>query len=231
MKSIITPLAIQALTLGVATAAITYADPVDIVIPLTFGGVYLDLDTSSPGGLATGSAQAGSYTLSHSEPLSWDLNFFFGGAGIAYSDTLNPYILDSSYRLSAVQSLGAGQLIDGSTPIGGSLSLSTPGFGGSGAGLGGDSGIGALGGDHMGIGSGQFDGSTNDPGFIAFVLDPGTAAPQYGWMRVTLNEDGTTGLIHDWAYSDQPIAIGAVPEPQTALLTVLGALALWKRRR
>ncbi|MDA7888713.1 hypothetical protein N9A86_04975 [Akkermansiaceae bacterium] len=78
------------IALGSVKAAVTFVDPVpDISIPITFGGIYLDLVTegessSSQGGVADPGGD--SYTVSFSEPAagSWDLNLFFGGAGIAH---------------------------------------------------------------------------------------------------------------------------------------------------
>jgi hypothetical protein len=49
--------------------------------------------------------------------------------------------------------------------------------------------------------------------------------------QVFLANDGSTGLIHDWAYSDAPLAVGAVPEPSSIVLLLAGAMALFRRKR
>lgn len=212
---------------GTAQGAITYVDPADIVIPFSYGGVYIDIVTAAESSSSqSGTAGVNSYTISHSEPTSWDINFFFGGAGIAHSDTFNPYRGDSSDYLSAISNLGINTTIDGS-PVGGSAPLTTPHFGGSGTGIGG--GLdGSASATHMGTGTSEFENGSE--GYIGFILDPG-ASQKYGWMRVTLNDDGSTGLIHDWAYSDDPIDVGMIPEPKAALMLLLGALALMHRSR
>lgn len=79
----------------------------------------------------------------------------------------------------------------------------------------------------MGAAGDQFTSGVE--GYIAFVLDP-ESTPQYGWIRVTLADDGTPGVIHDWAYSDEPLAVG-VPEPGATVLLALGACGLAARRR
>jgi len=68
-------------------------------------------------------------------------------------------------------------------------------------------------------------------GYIAFVLNPGFNE-FYGWLRVTLTNDGSPGIIHDWAYSsDEGFTVGQVPEAGAALLGGLGVLMLLRRRR
>ena len=77
-------------------AAVTYMNPEpNISIPITFGGIYINIDTAAENSSSqSGGADAGgaSFTISYTEPPSgeWDLNFFFGGAGIAHSPTLQP---------------------------------------------------------------------------------------------------------------------------------------------
>lgn len=221
---------------SLSQAAVTYVDPPDIMIPLTYSGIYLDIKTggteepSSPTGMADGDA----YTVSYGEPAgNWDVNFFFGGAGVAHSPTLQPYRGSTTNQLSAVHNLGLDTLINGGPadpepPAGPSNPLAIPDFGGSGTGTGGGSGI-VNSGNHMGAGANQFVNGTE--GFIAFVLDPGTPGEQYGWVRVTLNNDGTEGIIHDWAYAPDMILVGMVPEPSALLLLTFGGLALLRRRR
>ena len=230
------PLALCLASGGWSSAAVTYVDPDDILIPFTFGGVYLDIVTgATDGSTEGGSADADSYTVSYSEPApgTWDVNFFFGGAGIMHSSTLNVYREDGSDNLSAIHNALIDEVVDGGAITSGSgtgtsVPLTTASIGGSGTG---DSGglDGTPDPTHMGATAGdQFESGT--VGYIAFVLDPG-ASEQYGWIRVTLSDDGSTGLIHDWAYSDVAIEVGQIPEPGSVALLGVGVLGLMRRRR
>ena len=209
-----------------AQAAITHVDPVDIVIPTDFGGIYIDLNAATTSGSTeSGSAASDSYTISYSEPASgdWDVNFIFGGAGMIHNESINVYREGGGTdNLSAVSnlagSLGLNVLIDGD-PIGSAQPLDVASFGGSGA-YPADS--------YMGAGSHQFTSGVD--GYIGFVLDENTT-PLYGWMRVTLNDDGTPGLVKEWAYSDAPIEVGQVPEPTITLMLLAGPACLLLRRR
>ena len=221
-------------SIAVSSGAVTYVDPADIVIPLSFGGVYLDFETETETGSTPGSsADLDSFTISYSEPSGgdWDVNFFFGGAFIAHSPTFQPYRSDPADNLSAIDNLGLNTEITGAavTPVpatGASAPLTVPGFGASGTTTGGGL-TGAPSATHMGPAADQFTSGT--PGYIGFVLNPDTA-PQYGWLEVTLNDDGSEGTIHRWAYSDSPLAVG-VPEPGVLSLLVIGGLAMVRRRR
>ena len=72
-------------------------------------------------------------------------------------------------------------------------------------------------------------------GYIGFSMEIAGPTTVYGWMRVTLQNDNTPGVIHEWAYDDAgaPVTVGVIPEPSHALLTVLGlsTLALRRQRR
>lgn len=230
------------LAIGIGTSswshgAVTFVDPVDIVIPSTLGGVYLNIETAAENGSSqSGTAEADSYTISYSEPApgDWDVNFFFGGAFIAHSTTFQPYRADSGDNLSAIDQLGISTVVDG-TPIdpapasGASSPLASANFGASGTTTGGD-----LNGDqsptHMGPSADQFSSGSLSQGYIAFVLNPETT-PLYGWMNVSLSDDGSTGLIHEWAYSDTPIAVGQIPEPGSSVLLLLSTVCLLRRSR
>lgn len=237
-----------ALALGTgisAHGAITYVDPDDIVIPFTFEGVYLDIQTAAENG-STQSGMAGVdgggsdyYEISYSEPASgdWDVNFFFGGAFIAHNTTFQPYRESNSNNLSAVDNLGLNstEVIDGGAILDGAGSNSAPltlsDFGASGTTTGGDIN-GNQSPTHMGGSADQFASGSQSEGYIGFVLNQDTT-PLYGWMRVSLSDDGSTGLIHEWAYTDDVagIQVGQVPEPNSLLLLLLGAAGLLRRSR
>ncbi|MGJ3241770.1 MAG: hypothetical protein ACFE0O_02265 [Opitutales bacterium] len=84
------------------------------------------------------------------------------------------------------------------------------------------------------------DGVSGYIGFRFGDSDPNLA--NYGWARITLTENGTFGdaVIHEWAYNTvagASIAVGAIPEPETAAAG-LGALALgvaglrrWRKKK
>jgi len=209
-------------------AVIYYSGIVDIPIPTTFNGVYLDI------GLATHSTppddsplvQVDSYTVGYSQPSSWDVNFFFGGIGIAYSNTFQPFVDDTVSNRSQILNVTLGTVIIAEADL---RTLGTAAFGGSGQ-------------SNQSTGTSHFNAPTiNDPaysaftpgveGYIAFVLVLNDT-DYYGWMRVTLTNDGTPGTIHNWAYSTDPnFTVGMIPEPSAALLGGLGLLALLRRRR
>ncbi|BCX49622.1 hypothetical protein HAHE_35300 [Haloferula helveola] len=204
-----------------ATAAITYIDPADIPIPTSFGGIYLDLNTGTANGSTEGnSVGVNSYTISYSEPASgdWDVNFFFGGAAMVHNDSINIYRAgDGTDNFSAVHNLEAGTLVNGAS-TGTSQPLAAPTFGGSGA---------YPADPHMGASALQFVNGAD--GYIGFVLDEGSS-PLYGWMLVQFHDDGTPGLIKEWAYSDSPIEIGQIPEPHPAALLTFAACTVLLRR-
>lgn len=226
---------------GVCPAAVTYVDPPDITIPFSFQGVYLDLETEATNtpGAPGGSSGTGDYTVSFSEPASgdWDVNFFFGGAIIAHNTTFQPYRTDGGTdagdNLSAIHKMTSGTTIDGSTVGVSQVNSTGPTYstGGSGTTTGGDIN-GNQSPTHISPtpSATQFTSGSGDTGYIAFVLNPQTT-PLYGWIQVTLADDGSTGSILDWAYSDQPLDVGTIPEPSSTLLLLLGSLALLRRKR
>lgn len=229
---------------GPSHGAITYVDPADIVIPFSFEGVYLDLQTQATNGSTesggSGVDLGGSdyYEISYSEPSSgdWDVNFFFGGAFIAHNTTFQPYRADANDNLSAIDNLGLNTVIDGS-PVspepatGASSPLTLADFGASGTTTGG-----GLDGNptptHMGGAADQFASGAVSDGYIGFVLNPETT-PLYGWMRVGLSDNGSTGLIYEWAYEDTgaSIQVGQIPEPNSLILLLLGVAGLLRRSR
>lgn len=220
------------LCMGMAQGAITYSGVQDINVTADFNGVYLNIGSGTPttppddpDGVGTDT-----YTVGYSEPADWDINIFFGGVGIVYSDTFSPFVdgtgIDPNDIAAGSQILNVafGTDIQAAAAL---RAMSTSTFGGSGR-------------PEGGTGESHFD--TSDvtgaysafmpgvEGYIAFVVDI-SGSDQYGWMRVTLNDDGSIGTIHDWAYSDQAgFQVGQIPEPSSLMLILLGSVGLLLRR-
>ena len=158
-----------------AAGAVTYSGLKNIAIPANFEGVYLDLATGSSGA---------------SEFSGWDLNFFFGGLGVANSDSLLP-VLPGSAGVASGSSI---RLLS----LGGEVkrtSIFTDGYGVSGA----EDNSG-----HLGPGTSQFgDGAA---GYMGFKLNRPSDTPVYGWMQVVLTRNGS-GIIKDWAYETSGASI------------------------
>lgn len=195
-----------------AGAAIVYFPNEDIPIPSNFAGVSIDLETglssTALGGITNG-----------------DANFFFGGAELS-NDADQAVAVPSwqpvragSGNTDIVLNLPEGEVVDATGAVGMAGSTYSTGFGSSG------------------------DITTHFPeftpgtrGFIGFSMVPNAGgAPLYGWVEVTLEDDGVTpGVVHAWAYESIPgasIVVG-IPEPGTASLAILGlAGALMRRRR
>lgn len=225
-KPLLTGAGALLLSAACSSAAITWSGVLDIAIPTNFAGVYLDL--AVPGGDPTepsggGVAAADSYTIGYTAPTTWDVNLFFGGVGMAYSDTFQPARANGADFLSRVLNVAPDTTVDTSLidylGVGGVNAT----FGGSGQANGS-----TVGESHFGVAPDTFQ--PGQPGNIAFVLDPQDATPLYGWIRVTLTDDGTPGTIHEWAYSDTPITVGAIPEPGSVALLLVGAVLLRRRR-
>ena len=190
-----------------AQAAITYSGAgQNVTIPIDFDGVFINF---------TDPLDATAYTTSTSDPGAgnWDINAFFGGSAIGSS---------SSFEVSTDDG-GINSTL---------MNLTTSDIVGDGSGLG-EIFVAASSGstDHMGGGPNQFANGVQ--GYIGFRIDDGASGFYYGWMRVTLNDDGSSGTIHDWAWetSGTSIQVGAIPEPSAFLLGSLGALLLLRRRR
>jgi autotransporter-associated beta strand protein len=105
------------------------------------------------------------------------LNPFFGGAGVANNNALQPF-RQAPTGLSTLLNFGTGVTIDS-----GSGSLAT--------GAGGSS-------DHIGT---TFTSGTE--GYIGFKLN----AANYGWARVVLTNNTSGALVKDWAYDNTGAAI------------------------
>jgi hypothetical protein len=87
-----------ALAAGQAGAVLVYSGPMNIVIPTTFEGVYIDLD-----GMTSGSSPF----------AGWDINPFFGGSVIASSVDFHP-VADSAISTATILSLASATEVNGS---------------------------------------------------------------------------------------------------------------------
>ena len=182
-----------------------------IILSFDEGAGGIDIPISNDGVYLdlTDSSDASAYVVSTSYTASWDINLFYGGAAVGTSNTFLPVLAGTAIN-SAVLNLAAGTQVGPTSDFPASYSGST---------------------DHMGLGSLQFESGT--AGYIGFVLNPGVEH-YYGWMRLTLNDDGATGTIHGWAWetSGDAITVGAVPEPShAALLIGLGVSFFMLTRR
>lgn len=143
----------------------------------------------------------------------WDVNFFFGGYGIANSAAFQP-VRASTSNMSAVLNLAAGTLVDATSTF-------STGEAGS------DS--------HMGSSLVQFAPGTD--GYIGFKFTTDSnAGPYYGWMRVALTYNSSGAFIRDWAFDDTGLGLNAgsliaVPEPGRALLLGIAGIGIVLRRR
>ncbi len=154
-----------------AEGAVTYSGLQNIAIPANFEGVDLDVNGDS----------------------TWDLNFFFGGLGVANNDSLRPAAMGAGSS-SNIRLFSLGSEVK-------NTSLFTDGYGVSGA----EDNSG-----HLGPGTSQFgDGAA---GYLGFKLERPSDTPVYGWMQVVLTRNGSGGLIKDWAIDDSgaPIISGFV---------------------
>ncbi|MEO5712284.1 MAG: PEP-CTERM sorting domain-containing protein [Luteolibacter sp.] len=148
------------------------------------------------------------------EATGWDINPFFGGEGLANSPSFEPVRATVAVS-SAIVNLAAGQTVDGTSTF-------ATGYAGSGT--------------HVGNGLSQF--VSGGEGYIGFKLvTDANEGPYFGWMRVSFSNDGSTGMIHEWAYenSGSAITIGAgaaaVPEPSVVCSVLLGVAGFCFRRR
>jgi hypothetical protein len=189
------------------SATVVYSGLQNISISSTFAGIYLDF---------TDGDDAATVTQSTTTPGTWDVNLFFGGAGIANSDTFQP-VTAAGTTNAAVLKLSGGDTVSSSS----TFPPLSPGFSGSTS--------------HMGAGVGQWVNGEST-GYIGFRILPASFSANapgttiYGWMHVTLQDDGGAGTIHSWAWetSGAPITI---PEPGFTVLLGLGALTMLLRRR
>jgi len=144
------------------------------------------------------------------------VNFFFGGDGLLSNDRFLPARL-------GVQSSDPIRNLPVGTVVSDSLFFTSPEFGTS----------------MMHIGNsaaGQFENGVE--GYLGFKfdrLDDGDFT--FGWMRVTLTNGSSEGMIHEWAYSDTPgelIVVGrtVIPESTSGMLFLLasGGMVFLRRR-
>ena len=138
---------------GTAPADIVYSNFLNTTIPDTYGGT---------------TATVGDGTL----------NLFFGGAGAANNDKLQPF-RTSSAQLGTMKAFALDD-----TSIGAGAGFLATGYGGS---------I-----DHVGS---QFTAGTE--AYAGFQLD----GVNYGWMRVILTNNAGGAVVKDWAYDTSGAAI------------------------
>jgi autotransporter-associated beta strand protein len=141
-----------------------------------------------------------------SDLADWDINPFFGGLFIANSPRFQPVRAGEGQEDPLIRLAGA-------TSVGGALTYSSD-WGGSGA----EGGVGHLGAETLQFAEGQ-------PGYLGFKIVSENAASSYGWMRVTLSENGANGVIHSWAYENSggSILTGATGEANQRVVTGIQA--------
>lgn len=190
-----------------SSAVVVWFSNQEITIPNDFAGVSVDLES-------------GATSTSLNGVSGGDVNFFFGGTSISndgyYLATTATWQVvrtgsnnsDPIQNLTTSATIGTG--VGALTP---NSYTTTNGFGASTT--------------HLGT---QFTDETS--GYIGFSLVLDNSQTAYGWVRVTLNDNGT-GTLHEWAFDDSgvDIQVGAVPEAATSLLLLAAGCALLRRRR
>lgn len=142
------------------------------------------------------------------------VNFFFGGAGIGSDEDFLPARVAAG-QLEPIKPANFGEIVPGTLDFG-------PEGDGASA-------------DHVSNTPTGEQFESGVPGYIAFQLDLNEDGNYVaGWMRVTLTNGSSEGVIHGWAYSDtpgEPLAVG-IPEPSSALLALFVTFpVLFVRRR
>jgi hypothetical protein len=198
MKRLITLVILSFVVRHSANAAVIYSGLQNIALPTDYNGIYINLDNGSTGA---------------SVITGWDINPFFGGAGLANSAAFQPARLASG-NLDPMLRLNLGDVVSSSL-------IYASGFGGSGDPV-----------SHLGAAANQFQ--TGSEGYLGFrFLTDSSSGPFYGWVRVVFTNNTAGGLIKDWAYDDSgsAITIESIPEPSRALLLGLGMAGFLLRRK
>lgn len=186
-------------------AAVILYNNQEVSIPAAFEGVYIDLETGDTGAAAF---------------LGADINFFFGGEGIGNDASLASVTTPSlQFSRSGTNFLDSAVSSNAGDLLGVNTIIVSSGFGGSGAPN-----------DHIGVGPTQFGDGIRS--YLGFTLDI-EGDTHYGYVDVTLTDNSAGGVVHGWAYEDQPdtsITITAIPEPSSGLLLMLSLAVIGMRR-
>lgn len=170
-----------------------YSGIVNIAIPGTFDGIYLDFtDTTLPG-------SNGATSLT--EPMPWSgVNFVWGGS-VIYNTSNFQFVRVAATQNAAVANIALYSTVGPSSTFGTGANASGTDDGNQ----------------HIGTDPGTF-GDLVD-GYLGFKFTPdGAAGPYYGWMQVKLTTDvsdaaDSGGRIVQWAYSTSANTPVMVPEP------------------
>lgn len=206
---------------SVQAIVMSHSGEVNLSIPADFDGVYLDFTDFGDASVYSTSYSKPANAIVPSDPVLWDINPFFGGAALAASDTFEVVSISDTTNSDIMKLMFE-------TTVGPSL-----GSGGFSSGYSGSTGHMDNGGDP--VDSVKFENGSS--GYIGFALyDEPNSDHYYGWMRMSLSDDSTTGTIHEWAWNtiaNEAVTVGAVPEPKNAALLLGMSTILWvgARRR
>jgi len=145
-----------------------------------------------------------------------DVNFFLGGEGISNDADENASSPTLQFVRTGINNDDPAQNLTFGAPVDSSQVYASD-FGGSGGSV-----------SHF---PPFASGASGYVGFSVIQEDTTTA---FGWMRVTLQNDNTPGVIHEWAIEQDgsPIDVGqTIPEPSHGLLLLLGLAGTLLRRR
>jgi len=199
-----------------ASAAVVSFINEDILIPTTFIGVSVNLETGAFNNTDLAGLSGG------------DMNFVFGGEWVTNdadvsvsSPTWQPVRVGTGAPSPAnndlIRNLGIGEVV-------GPSSAFASGYGGS---------TGHVE-DPPNVTAPNESFEPGERGFIGFSLVLADTTTAYGWAEVTLQENDVPGVIHSWAFENNgsPLAVGSlIPEPSHSMLVTLGLLVTVLRRR